>query len=217
MKTTTLNQLNKLPSFTKNSLRVITQEPSNTLDISIKRMLAKNKLVKLKNGFYTTGSYFEKNGHKSEYKEFIANTLCNPSYLSLEYVLAKFDILTEGVRLFTSVSLKTTRNFENNLGSFTYQKIKEDLFTGYIEKDFGDNTYFIASKAKALFDYLYFFATTNLNKNYNLVEEKRLKLDIFTKNDWREFKRYLKLIGQPKANFIKHQLKSYAPKTSLIA
>lgn len=213
MKLNAVKKLHTLPYFTKNTLRIITEESDNTLSVSVNRMLNSGKLIKLKNGFYVSQFYFEKNRHLIEYREFLANALCQPSYLSLEYVLGKYDILTEGARIFTSVTLKTTRSYENSFGSCLYKNIAETLFTGYKTKFFADNTYYIASKVKALFDYLYFLADiVDFNdNNYDVVNERRLRIELFTKDDWEEMLTYLKIKNTRKIELIKLKLKPYAP------
>lgn len=213
MKLNDTKKLHVLPYFTKNTLRTITKESDNTLSVSIKRMLNGRKLIKLKNGFYVSQFYFEKNKHLTDYREFLASVLCQPSYLSLEYILGKYDILTEGAQIFTSVTLKTTRSYENKFGSYIYKNITETLFTGYKTKFFADNTYYIASKAKALFDYLYFLAdiVDFSNDNYDVIDERRLRVELFNKDDWEEILRYLKIKNTRKIELIKLKLKPYAP------
>ena len=211
MKEKTLDQLKHLPYFTKNTLRSLSNESSNSLSVSIGRLLEKQKLVSLKNGYYVTKYFFEKNQHLVEYQEFLASVLCQPSYLSLEYVLSKYDLLPEGVLSFTSVTLKNTRSYENKLGSFNYKKLANRLFTGYQTEFFGQNEYLIASKAEALFDYLYFAvkSTDLVNKNYDLVAEKRLRFEVLNKDDWQELNDYFN-IGGSKMKQIKLNLSQHA-------
>lgn len=213
MKKVILSKLTSLPYFSKNVLRNVTHESSNTLNVSIKRMIKREELIKLKNGLYTTKYFFERNGHLVEYKELVANMLCQPSYLSLEYVLSKYDMLTEGVRIYTSVSLKTTRNYENILGGFSYKKIANEIFVGFETKFFGKSTFQIASKAKALFDWLYFRTDSILltKENFDIIKENRVRIELMNKNDWREINKYLKKVNNRKTKAIKLSLKPYAP------
>lgn len=53
------------------------------------------------------------------------------SYVSLEYVLAKYGFLAESVFAITSITLKTTREYDSEIGDFYYKNIKETLFSGY--------------------------------------------------------------------------------------
>jgi len=208
-----LKLVQTLPYFTKNTLRTISSDLDNTLDVSIRRMLGRGQLIKLKNGFYTTEYYFNKNGHKPEYREFISSVLSQPSYLSLEYVLGEYDILTEETQAFTAITLKSSRSYENKLGSFLYKNIPESFFVGFEARIFAHNTYLIASKAKALFDYLYSLSSVlDLSVDgYDVVEERRLKIELLNHNDWDEFSTYLRIKKGKKASLIKEKLKKYAP------
>lgn len=187
-----LIKLNNLPFFGKEALRTIAREDENTLSESIKRFLRGGELIKLKNGLYVTSDFLNKNVNESGFVEIIANRLCKPSYVSTEYVLAMNNILTEAVYTITSVTIKTSRSFSNQIGKFTYRTLTENLFFGYEDKVFNGQSYHIATNVKALFDYLYL----NLNlypkdvKGINLPEELRLNMNTFTKADYHLLKEY---------------------------
>jgi hypothetical protein len=135
-----------------------------------------------------------------------------PSYLSLEYVLSEHDVLTEGVSGFTSVTVKSSRNFSNKLGEFVYKSIKDDLFRGYKKVDFGTNHYYVATKAKALFDFLYYKSSILPDnvKELNLLEELRLRLDVFDAKDFEELEKYIEESGFKKLNKIFENIKANA-------
>lgn len=164
------------------------------LKILFSRYEKKEKLVRLKKGFYTTEEYVDqsqKSNIFSSYLEFLANILYQPSYLSLDYILYKHNLLTEMPVNFTSMTLKKTTKFSNKFGNFFYHKIKENLFFGFEIIKEGDFTILKATKAKALFDFLYLRKNSLVNKK--TVEELRLNLDNFDKFDLKEFKKYSKL------------------------
>ena len=152
-----INELNSASYFTKNTLQQVVPINDNALYSNIKRWIKQNIIMQLKRGMYVTNDYYIRLPEKQAYREFIANKLKVPSYLSLEYVLQKYSLLTEGVYAFTSITLKKTNTYQNKLGLFTYSNISQGLFTGY--KIVGKEGFQIkeASKAKALFDFLYFF------------------------------------------------------------
>lgn len=89
----------------------------------------------------------------------------------------------------TSVTPKNTSKISSKLGSFLYYHIKPELFGGYIEKMVGGIGVKEATAGKALFDYFYFrpYGWTYAEKNYDLVEDLRLNLDDFDKNDQIDF------------------------------
>ncbi len=214
MKENTLLKLNNLPYFTTIELKSITSEEENTLKKSINRFLSKKLLIQLKKGTYVTTEYINnlKNDEKIQYYEFIASTLRTPSYLSLEYVLTKYDILTESSYIQTSITTKNTIAYENDLGTFKYNSIKKELFDGYETKYFRDKPYYIATLPKALFDYIYFrIDLINIDLNINLIEELRIKTEILNKKDWMEIEKYGKRSKNKKIIKIIENLKKYAP------
>lgn len=87
---------------------------------------------------------------------FIAKEIYSPSYVSLEYALSIYGLIPERVVDVTSVTTKKPIEFKNKLGVFIYQHIKENCFTGFIEKeDENGLVYFIATPEKAVADFLY--------------------------------------------------------------
>ncbi len=87
---------------------------------------------------------------------YIANKLCDPSYVSLQFALSYYGIIPETVYEITSITPKTTRHY-NTLGkTFSYRRITKSAFVGYSikkQKDFG---FKIADPEKAFVDTLYF-------------------------------------------------------------
>ena len=164
----TLNELKNKTSglllLNKNILRNF--EPrENTLNANIKYWLKNKELVLLKKGTYILKDKYEKETKKNLYLEYIANQLLQPSYISLEYILAKYQILSEPVNAITSITTKTSRETTNNLCSFRYYSICPALFKGYEIKYFYNSPVLMATKSKALFDYLYirFLKNTPIN------------------------------------------------------
>jgi len=72
----------------------------------------------------------------------------------------------------TSITLKTPRRINNDLGIFSYRKIKSSLFYGYDTIGKGDYLIQEATKAKALFDFLYF------QKRVGRINSRDLEYDL---------------------------------------
>ncbi len=89
-------------------------------------------------------------GKNIDYQK-IANSLVNPSYISLETVLSSYSIIPDASVSYTSVTTKTTKSFKNDFGVFYYYNVKKELYFWY---DYVDGI-FIAQKEKALLDYFY--------------------------------------------------------------
>lgn len=146
----------------------------------------KGALVRLKRGFYAL-----KRNLPSDF--LIANTIYQPSYISLDTALSYYNIIPETVYSITSVTSKPTREFIILNKSFPYTKIKKEAFGGYLTKKIGRETVFIAEPEKALADLLYL---VSLGKR--LINER-----INTKHlELRKVEEYAKLFG--KKSFLKY-------------
>jgi hypothetical protein len=190
-----LNELEELSYFDKNTLSQFIDIQDNSLYANLKRWLKQNKLIQLKKGWYVTQRYYDKLAAKEGYLEFVANKLKVPSYLSLEYILQKYSVLTESVFAITSVSLKTKRIYENKLGLFSYRHVCDRLFTGYQAREKDGFQINEATKPKALFDYLYLKLYRVKRIDKQLIDSYRLNLDQFTNREKKEFSQYCRLAG----------------------
>jgi len=188
-----LNLVATLPSFGAADLAPVGEEKAY-LNIILSRYAKQGTMLRLRKNMYVAKSYLdnvERKGIFSDYVEFVANKLHSPSYLSLDYVLHEHNMLTEIPRNITSVGLRKTENFSNDLSNFIYHKIKEELFVGFKVVKKGNFSILKATKAKALFDFLYL--RKRLLTDKRAVEELRLNLDEFTKNDFKELKGYVEI------------------------
>ncbi len=186
-------KLEKLPLFNKKTAGVLIGKKGNNLDKKIQRLLDNKYFISLKKGWYVTKPYLDTVENLGLYSEYIANELRKPSYLSLEYVLSEYNLIPEAINVWTSVTVKSTRKYENDVGTFSYKNIKDDLFTGY-ERIIG-NTYKIykAVKPKALFDFLYLKTNLSEDYDYELKEGLRINWDVFGKEDLFEFEKFVKI------------------------
>jgi len=193
--------MEQLPYFNKVTLGEILGKEGENLNYWIKKLLKKGEIIALKKGLYVSRLYLlslAKNPDlREKYLEYLANIIRYPSYISLEYALSRFGVIPEGVYAITSVTTKTGRVYKNNLGNFIYKSIREDLFDGFEAVDFEDKRIKFATKAKALFDLLYF-------RKPGRLEELRVNWDQFDDNDRREFKETVVKSGSDK---IKKELK----------
>jgi len=195
-----------LPCFTLDDLSPLEGNKSYLKNL-LSRYEKLGKVIRLKKGFFVTRRYVDLKGNGLDlttYLEFLANFLRQPSYLSLEYMLDKYGMLTDAPFSYTSVTKRKTKQFKNVLGNFLYRKIRDNLYTGFKISEKNGFTIFEATKAKALFDFLYLRKNELLDKS--AVEELRLNLEELNKGDVREFKSYVNLDGSVKmskiANYI---------------
>lgn len=177
------NKTGKLLIINKSILRKF--EPNEkTLNGNIKYWLKKGEIIPLKNGIYLSKGAYEKEEKKDLYIEYIANQLVQPSYISMEYVLSKYQIFSEPVNAITSVTLKTTRELINSLGAFRYYSLSENLFKGYKIKNLSNYPICEAEKSKALFDYLYIRFLKSNPINEIAINNLRLNWENISKKDF---------------------------------
>lgn len=189
MKIVQLEKLANLLIFTKETLRQL-EKDNDRLDFNIKYWLKKGKIIALKKGLYVLKEKWERETNKDDYLEYIANQLYQPSYLSCEYVMSKFGLLTEAVFGITSMTTKTTKVFTNDLGNFNYYSLSPALFLGYEIKKNGSFPIVVAKKSKAVFDFLYLRFIKNTPVNKKTIEELRINWENMTKAEFEELINY---------------------------
>jgi len=188
-----IKAIEPLPYFTINNLISIDKD-RDYLKRLLYRLKKQNKIIAIKRGIYVHNIYLEEIKRKnlfSEYLEFIANIIYQPSYLSGEYVLQKYGILSELVNAFTLVSSKKTKKLFNKFGNFKYYHIKKELFVGFKSNQKDDFLIAEASLAKSLFDFLYF--RKNILNSLEQIKELRLNLENLKQKDWQELKKYIEI------------------------
>ncbi|MBD3244811.1 MAG: hypothetical protein GF335_02345 [Candidatus Moranbacteria bacterium] len=184
-----------------------------TLELRIYRWLKKGEIISLKRGVYILKENYLKYYQDPRFAEFLAGIIKYPSYLSLEYVLSKYNILTEGTFGITSVTLKTGSIVQNKVNSFVYRNIKKANYFGFIKRYFLHYEYFEASKEKALLDYLY-YKKRSLAKNYknrDLIFDLRLNLDVFSKDDFKKLDEMTERMKSDKLRKIINNIVQNAP------
>lgn len=190
--------LENKPYLTKAEMAALLDKQGRNLDKKILQLLKNGSLISLKKGFYSSKEYAEKQSPQTQ--EYLANILYYPSYLSLEYVLAKEGLIPEAVYAYTSITLKPTQTFTNQLGTFIYRSIKPSLFCGYAPTRFVENYQIkIAKAAKALFDLLYLKALPDTSSGKRqAIADLRINWSLFNRDDLREFQGYAEASRSPK-------------------
>ncbi|MBI2634117.1 hypothetical protein HYW82_00405 [Candidatus Peregrinibacteria bacterium] len=195
-----LEQLKLLPHFGKNTVRQLGKQlglKDVTINTYISRFLKYNEIFQLKKGLYVSVDFFDKNRDDISYSFYLANIIRTPSYVSSWAALQYHNLTTEAIHSITSVTPKSTRNYQVKAGSFSYQSIKKDFFLDFtLEK--GKFDFFIACPSKALFDLLYFkthqFRGITFEKINTLVEELRIDIDEMDKKERAKFHTMIKKI-----------------------
>ncbi|EKE16488.1 MAG: hypothetical protein ACD_11C00006G0011 [uncultured bacterium] len=200
--TNILNHLKTLPYFTLDDILVI-EKKQYLLRILLSRFSKSGKIIRLKKGIYVTADYLadiKRRNLYSNYSEFVAGIIYEPSYLSMDYILYEKNILTEIPKNIISVSVKKTQLLTNDFGNFYYHSIKPELFCGYEIVIENKLSFKKATAAKALFDFLYL--RKNILSFEDSIKELRLNLDELTVGDIKELGKYIKLEDSKKMSVI---------------
>lgn len=199
--------------YFNNSILTTLFPKENITEINKSLSLLENagKIIRLKRSMYITLDQFNDAKTNFEFLATIATAIRKPSYLSTEYVLRKYNVLTEATYGYTLITTKSRSSVKNRLGEFKYNQITPKLFTGYNAFTYLNYEYYESTKAKALFDWIYFKRSIiPYTKNINLVEELRLNLEEYTDNDFSELIGYTFLIKNIRINKIINNIIKYA-------
>lgn len=121
---------------------------------NLTRWTKQNLLVKLRNSWYSFPEYLK----TPNFQYFVSNKIYSPSYISLHSALAFYGIIPEAVVQTTAVSSLKKATFENVFGTFSYQKILQELMFGYEQKAFlNKQSLLFATPEKAILDLLYLY------------------------------------------------------------
>lgn len=147
-------------------------ENDTTIRQQLSRFEQRGKITRLKRGTYWLGE-----GDPDILK--LANTLYEPSYISLEFALNFYGVMPDVPAVVTSVTTIKPLKINTDFGNFSYSKLKRDLYFGEtIVKDIR-----IATPEKALLDFLYIREISSLG-------ELRLDIDKLHIDKFNEFKTY---------------------------
>lgn len=169
MKFTEFKKLVKdIPVFSVPQLSLLAKH-KQTFRNQISQWKKQGLIIPLKKGLYILNEHDRK---ISLSREFIANQLVFPSYVSLEYALSFYGFIPEKAFQVTSITSKKTAEFVNSYGTFVYRNLKIRLFFGYTNlQDENGMQILMAEKEKALLDFLYLNLSQINPDNLDFLEE----------------------------------------------
>lgn len=138
-----LNEIDKT-YFTINDLKKIININKDSLKVKINRLVKQNVLKRIIRGIYVPYN-------KAIDFEFFSVNYVIPSYISFEYALSKYGLISEIPYEITLATLKRTKKFKAQDITINYRRIQKRLFFGYKKLD----NIFIATKEKAFLDCAY--------------------------------------------------------------
>lgn len=172
----------RLPYFSLYDVERLFPEHTGGIRKLLSRKEHEGKLVRLKRNLYCLPDRLP-----NEY--LLANILYQPSYVSLEFALSHYGLIPETVYTITSVTTKPTRRYTVTNRTFQYRSIQQHAYTDYLPIRQEQHTILIATKEKAVADYLYFVYRQRGHvhervdwKTVNIQEVRRLLIDAFHLN-----------------------------------
>ncbi|MCK4415039.1 MAG: hypothetical protein KAY32_16025 [Candidatus Eisenbacteria sp.] len=138
------------PFFDLATVVQLSDESRATVQQQLYRWIRADKLIHLRRGMYALARRYSRAPvNPAE----LANHLYRPSYLSREWALGFHGLIPEMVVVYTSVTPRVPRRFENALGHFEYRHIKQDAFFGYSGVEIQGRKVMLADPEKALLDF----------------------------------------------------------------
>jgi hypothetical protein len=193
MNLSSLSSFESFPYFTIEAVKQLLGEDSaaaGTVQTALYRWMKSDQIIQLKKGVYMTRRFFDNHKADADFLPAISAILIPQSYTSLEFVLQRYEILTEITYPISSITIKQPRVIKNKMGSFTYRHIKEELYSGFTISDYFGIPFAQAIVSKALFDFFYFRFQ---NTHSDIAEDLRLNLEEITETSRAEFAGFIEL------------------------
>ena len=199
----------ELPYFTLMMVRQIKEITAHNGRVWLSRQSKAEKVLRLTKGIYMGRDYYNQHKNDSDLVGMIASIIQPHSYLSGEWVLQKYGVMTEGIFNITSVTVKHTREIVNPIGRFIYSHVASPIFDGYSEREIDKILIREASAAKALYDFFYLRKIPDSigDDDYSIVEDLRLNLDHLAEEVRSEFGEWVKKYNSPKMIKIQNNLR----------
>ena len=198
MKKEILSVFDQIPYFTIEAVKQVygaEKLSDGTIQTALYRWMKAGHVIQLKKGVYMTRSFYELHRSDLDFSPAISAILIPQSYVSLEFVLQRYGILSEITYPVTAVTRKQTRVIENKLGTFSFRNIKDVLYIGFDFKEYLGIPFSQASLPKALFDYLYLQPLPRgmFSATFNLAEDLRLNIEDMSEQDQIQFVEFVEI------------------------
>ena len=152
----------------------------------ITRLLKRKIIIRIKKGLYCFGDYFRKGLISREY---LANLIYGPSYVSLDYALRFHNLIPERVEMMTSVTVCRSKNFDTPLGTFSYRMLTGARYAcGVMLEISGKSSFLMAAPEKAIIDKVWcdkrFAGLRILDYESYLFEDLRMDAEMLCNLDY---------------------------------
>ncbi|MCK5415617.1 MAG: hypothetical protein KAJ35_09575 [Thermoplasmata archaeon] len=130
--------------FSLSDLVLLTGDDRSSLSVQLSRMVGSGMIERPVRGWYS-------NPFAPHTDEELAMVVRRPSYLSMEYALARRGVLSQAVHVHTLVTTSLPYTFRTGTRVLEYHQVKKDLFWGYQR----EGNVLVAEPEKALLDLVY--------------------------------------------------------------
>lgn len=155
----------------------------------------KGYLIKLTNKWYVFSNVAITNG----LNYLISNSICQPSYISLETALCFHQLILDSAptdsfdeKSIQAITKHKTVIYHNDRGAYSYRKIKPEFYFGFDTIEIDGRPIQLANPEKALIDFLYFNA--NLNSLSKLTSIA-WNIQALAQLDWKKLSSIQLMIG----------------------
>lgn len=144
-----LDLVGGLPWFDLATVVQLAGGPRRTALEQLHRFAKAGKLIQLRRGMYALAEPYRRVPIQPAE---LAGALCRPSYLSEAWALSFHGVIPEHAPVYTSVTTRSPRRFENAVGRFEYRNVKRSLFFGCEPLEIMGRRVNVATPEKALVD-----------------------------------------------------------------
>ena len=142
-------------------------------------------LIQIKKGLYVLGNRISENSPNTF---LLANHIYGPSYISMDSALSFHGMIPERVHQITSVSTRTSKQFNTAMGRFDYLQVKPSYFSFGIG-NYGNPTsgyFMMASPEKALWDKIVLTSGVLFRSKVEVMQflEEDLRIDLTVVSNW---------------------------------
>lgn len=162
-------------------LRKISDFGDASLKVAVSRLIKTGQIIKLTKGIYALDI------NKVDWENFSLDVY-SPSYLSFEWALAKYNILSQKPMNLTLATAKRSKKIITSQNIIIYHHLQPKLFWGFVKEE----NYLLAEPEKAFLDLAYL----SLN-GYAKFDIEEMNLSFLDKD---KLKKYLKKINCLKLN-----------------
>lgn len=133
------------------------------------RYVEKGLFIRPKKNLYILRERWQQNTVQDLFR--ISNLLQVPSYVSLMTALSYYEVTTQVQRnVIEAVCLKRTARYEIENASFSFYKIKKDLYSDFVKVE----EFFIATREKAFLDVLYLYSFGKYSFDSDSIDLKKI-------------------------------------------